>query len=381
MTLPVSEYSKVLVIPVNKTGMYPYFQYSDKEKHYTYQRNMFGYDSLYHSTAEDRVSYFTEDIALNTYYNYLHLDSPFWMNASYNYKYENRGEYFYYTHQQLLARYVMERFSNDLLDVDVLDFKLPIEDGYNPNLRYPNGEEFPVRADHTDLTKLNSYEIQLVEDFEYRIRDAIDFGFVYTKTGEKVKLTEERGIDILGQLIESTIDSVHYSYYGKLYQLSLQVLGHIHSNQVVPSVIENYETVLRDPVYYRLLARITRLFLRYKSHLPQYVREDLTFPGVKIESLDIEKLITYFEQFDFDITTSVFITKPEEEMIVKARQFRLNHKPFTYKINVASDKAVDATIRVFIGPKYDSEGRVLSMNEKRRLMVELDRFPYQCKFS
>jgi hypothetical protein len=59
------------------------------------------------------------------------------------------------------------------------------------------------------------------------------------------------------------------------------------------------------------------------------------------------------------------------------RQWRLNHKPFTYKIEMTSEKATDVYVRVFLGPKYNHLGKEYDMNERRHYFVELDSFPYQ----
>lgn len=383
----VLDTNEEVIIPVNKTFLYPYFYYyNDKDvKEYKYKvedyKYQYNYDYNLNVHPENRLAYFTEDVALNAYNNYFHLDNPFWMNMTYDHHTERRGELFYYYHQQILARYLLERLSNDLADIDAFRFGDKIEYGYNPSLRYPNGKDFPVRPDNLETYELNSYEVRLVKDFERRIVDAIDLGYVYTEKGEKVSIYDVKGIDILGHMIQSTVETVNYKYYGKLYTLTIQLLGHIvdhyHGHNVAPGVLENYETVLRDPLYYRILASITQIFLRYKSNLPYYQREELVFPGVKVDSLDVDKLVTYFDKFDIDISSAVGVSKVEEDIVIKARQYRLNHKPFTYRVNVVSDKNADVMVRVFLGPKYDNEGRVLDINDKRKLMVEIDRFPYQ----
>jgi hypothetical protein len=105
----------------------------------------------------------------------------------------------------------------------------------------------------------------------------------------------------------------------------------------------------------------------------------LAFPGVTIESFDIDKLITYFDYFDIDLDNVVSVKAEEDGQFIdyRARQTRLNHKPFTYKIDVTSDKAADAYVRVFLGPKYDDLGREFNINDRRHYFVEIDRFPYK----
>jgi hypothetical protein len=105
----------------------------------------------------------------------------------------------------------------------------------------------------------------------------------------------------------------------------------------------------------------------------------LAFPGVTIESVDVDKLITYFDYFDIDLDNVVNVKAEEDGQFIdyRARQTRLNHKPFTYKIDVNSDKTTDVYVRVFLGPKYDNLGREFNINDRRHYFVEIDRFPYK----
>lgn len=91
----------------------------------------------------------------------------------------------------------------------------------------------------------------------------------------------------------------------------------------------------------------------------------------------VDRLVTYFDNYDSEINNAVYFNDQEYEnhnWYVRARQFRLNHKPFTYKINLVSDKPVETVVRVYIGPKYDEYGRAIDMNNNRLNFVEIDRF-------
>lgn len=332
---------------------------------------------------ELRLSYFTEDVGLNTYHYYHHVDYPFWLKGEeYGIKSDRRGEVFWYSHEQLLARYLLERVGNDLYEMEKFTFERPNIVGYSPNLRYKNGKDFPVRPEHLKLHNIDLVDVDLVKDFERRIRDSIDLGYIIVQDGSKVPLTTEQGMDFIGRLIEETMEKINPRYYGSLYNLLLNLVGHIvdpvHEHNVAPSVMEHFETMLRDPMYYRLFQRINNLFIRYKKTLPVYTKDDLMFPGVKIESLEVDKLMTYFENFDIDITNAVDVNKIEEDRLLRivARQPRLNHKDFTYRVNVNSDKATKVMVRVFLGPKLDVTGREMTLEEQQRYMIEIDRFPY-----
>lgn len=144
---------------------------------------------------EQYLSYFTEDVGINSYYYYFNIYYPFWMsNEEFHYKNPHRGEQFYFFYQQLMARYYLERLSNGYGEIGRYSYDSPIESGYYPSLQYPNGLEFPARPSNAYLYKNYyngeqsqyhyysnyTYAYTFVKDYERRIRDAIDHGFVYT---------------------------------------------------------------------------------------------------------------------------------------------------------------------------------------------------------
>ncbi|XP_066998959.2 hexamerin [Anabrus simplex] len=342
-------------------------------------------NTMWHTlNPEQQLSYFTEDVGLNTYHTYFHLMYPFWMTAkNYGLDLKRYGELFYYTQQQLLARYNLERLSVGLPEVDVLLFNKPIKTGYTPVLRYQNGMEVPSRPDNIMIQDEDFVKVQNIEDIEMRLRQAIDLGYVYAMDGSKVSIYEFKGIDILGNLIESMGQSVNYNYYGNLYHmlrtLVARVVDPMHKHSVAPGTLENFMTAIRDPIYFNMCKRIDITFQKYKEMLGRYTQDELAFPGVKIESVDIDKLMTYFDNFDIDLMNAINVNNIEEAQKLKivARQQRLTYKPFTYKVVVNSDKETNVMVRVFLGPKYDITGQEMDIDTMRKYMVELDRFPYK----
>lgn len=140
---------------------------------------------------EQSLSYYTEDIGINAYYYYYNLYYPFWLEGQeFNLKNDRRGEQYYYVYQQLLARYYLERLSNDFGEIDIYSYEQPLATGYYPSLRYANGLEFPSRPNFVNLDEYfytygqkhsfkskYGYSYTFVRDYERRIRDAIDIGF------------------------------------------------------------------------------------------------------------------------------------------------------------------------------------------------------------
>lgn len=73
-------------------------------------------------------------------------------------------------------------------------------------------------------------------------------------------------------------------------------------------------------------------------------------------------------------------TKMEDNHVIKARQQRLNHKPYTVITNVVAEKPMQVVFKYFLGPKYDGQGHPLTLNKNRLNFVELDQFVYECKY-
>jgi hypothetical protein len=164
-------------------------------------------------------------------------------------------------------------------------------------------------------------------------------------------------------------------------------------HKTIPSVLEHFETSMRDPVFYQLYKRIIYHYWSFENHLPPYTRTDLFFVGVKIESVVVDKLVTFFDIFYSDITNVIDIEKFDDtyketdlktfgrkthymgnDVVIKAKQYRLNHKPFNVHLNVFSEKPQKAAVKMFLGPKYDQYGSEYTLNKNRENFMQLDYF-------
>ncbi|XP_046969561.1 basic juvenile hormone-suppressible protein 2-like [Vanessa cardui] len=351
------------------------------------------YDRRFYLNDEDRLRYFTEDIDLNTYYYYFHVDYPFWMkdDVMTNKFMFRRWELTLYMYQQILARYYLERLSNGLGDIPTLSWHKTIRKGYWPWMMLHNGVQFPVRFNNYVMTdNKNIGVLNLVQNYEKIINEAIIKGYVEIN-GLRLELTKTEDIEMLGKLIYGTIDKVNITKnqvdaYRYLLILMKAVVGlnTINTDKyfVVPSVLDSYQTALRDPVFYQLQKRLCYFLILFKMRLPSYTHEDLSFPGVKIDNIVVDKLVTYFDDYLMDMTNAVTLTQDEvkkttSDMIFYVRKRRLNHQPFKVVVDIQSDKAVDCVVRMFLGPKVDHLGRVIDLNVNRLNFVELDSFLYK----
>lgn len=150
----------------------------------------------------------------------------------------------------------------------------------------------------------------------------------------------------------------------------------------MPSALQSYQTALRDPLFYQLQKRLIDFVYLFKKRLPCYTKEELYFPGVKVENVVVDKLITYFDEYLMDMSNAVVLNEEEmkkasSDMNFFVRKIRLNHQPFKVSVDVMSDKSVDCVVRMFLGPKEDQFGNMLDINDNRINFVEIDSFVYK----
>lgn len=126
---------------------------------------------------------------MNAFYYYYNIYYPSWL-VEYSTN-KQRPSLASIAYAQILAKYQIERLSNGLGQIQLLDFQYPYsqQTGFYPSLRYPNGIDFPIRPYGVEptgpmylQTTLNNFNYTqsgyLLQDYARRIRDAIDLGYV-----------------------------------------------------------------------------------------------------------------------------------------------------------------------------------------------------------
>jgi len=331
---------------------------------------------------EQRVAYFGEDIGMNVHHVSWHMDFPFWWKDSYGYHLDRKGELFFWAHHQLSARFDAERLSNNLNQVDELYWDRPIYEGFAPHTSYKYGGEFPARPDNIRFNDVEGVaRIRDLMVWEDRIRDAIAHGYVTGKDGTPIDILNDLGIDKIGDIIESSEYSPNPVYYGALHNTAHIVLGRqgdpVGKFKQPPGVMEHFETATRDPSFFRLHKYMNNIFKEFKDRLPPYTFEELNFEGVTIESVSIEgSLETYFEDFEFSLTNAVDDTAEIPDVDISAVVKRLNHKPFSFVLNINNARAeeVDASGRLYLCPRRDNNNVPFHPNVGRWGCIEMDKF-------
>lgn len=156
----------------------------------TIQSNYSGWYLNLH--PEQSLSYFMEDVAMNAFYYYYQIYYPSWLSSEeFGWKNSRRGEIVYYVIQQVLARYYGERVSNGMGEIPFIDWDSLFETSFEPSLMYPNGLHFPNRPKFANLheyfynygqkwtNNIYGYSLNMIQDFERRINDAIDSGVIF----------------------------------------------------------------------------------------------------------------------------------------------------------------------------------------------------------
>ncbi|XP_059615048.1 phenoloxidase 1-like [Phlebotomus argentipes] len=343
---------------------------------------------------EQRCAYFREDIGLSFYYLIYSYAYPFCGTPDVVKK-ERRGEIFYHVHRQILARYNFERFCNGLHRTNRLsNFEKPIEEPYFPKLNTTvANHNYPPRYPDSHLDDLARARESLVFDksalsrWRDRILEACDQGVALCGDKNTVNLNDDSGINTLGNMIQSSLESPNLEYYGDLANTGQLVVGYCHDpdgrNLEGFGVISDPATCLRDPVFYRWYSLIVDMCDHHKKYLPHYTKDELGFPGIKISHVETfiltkqgspvkNELLTYWEKNDINISKGLDFSPTEP---IFARITHLQHQKFSYKIVVEnSGSQCEASVRIFLAPKKDENKLPFTFNDQRNFFIEMDYF-------
>uniref|UniRef100_A0A1B0DKN7 Uncharacterized protein n=1 Tax=Phlebotomus papatasi TaxID=29031 RepID=A0A1B0DKN7_PHLPP len=335
-----------------------------------------------------------KDIGLNFFYLMYTYAYPF--NGTSNVvKKERRGEVFYHVHQQILARYNFERLCNGLHRTTRLNnFDKPLNEPYFPKLNTTVGSRnYPARFADSVLDDLAREKDKLTVDksalsrFRDRILEACDKGYALCANNKSVALDDDTGIDVLGNMIQSSPLSPNQEYYGDLANLGHLFIGFCHDpdgrNLEGFGVISDPATALRDPAFYRWYALIVDMCNHHKRSLPHYTKEELGYPGINITHVETfiltkqgapvkNELLTFWEKNDINISKGLDFS-PTEPLF--ARITHMQHQKYSYKIVVEnSGSQCEASVRIFLAPKKDESNNLFSFDDQRDFFIEMDYF-------
>ncbi|XP_055859174.1 phenoloxidase 2-like [Episyrphus balteatus] len=342
---------------------------------------------------EHRLWYFREDLGINLHHWHWHLVYPFEASNRAIVAKDRRGELFYYMHQQIIARYNLERFSNNMARVKRFNnFREPIAEGYFPKMDSSVASRaWPPRFANTTIKDLDreldqiKLDVSDIERWRDRFYEAIHQGFAVDESGNRVPLDETRGIDILGNMMESSILSPNRQFYGDLHNMGHTFISYSHDpdHRYLESfgVMGDSATAMRDPVFYKWHAHIDDIFQEYKESLTPYTLPQLNYRGITVTGIQVAHkggrpnvLNTYWQQSDMDLSRGMDFLQSRSNVL--ARFTHLQHDNFEYTINVNNESGAQrfGYVRIFLGPKTDERGQAMFFRDQRLLMVELDKF-------
>lgn len=88
------------------------------------------------------------------------------------------------------------------------------------------------------------------------------------------------GIDILGNILQSSVLSPNRKYYGDISNMGHALIAYCHDpeneNRTSYSVMGEPATCLRDPVFYRWYANVLRIIQLHKMQLPAYTKDEVS---------------------------------------------------------------------------------------------------------
>ncbi|KAL5277186.1 hypothetical protein ACFFRR_002419 [Megaselia abdita] len=343
---------------------------------------------------EYKIRYLTEDFDFNMYWYYFNLQYPFWLHGKqFNLHEERRGEYFLYTIQQILARYYSERYSQGLGEIEEFSWYTPYTYGYHPQLVTYGGYAYSYRPNYYEIYNNEEFSaINVALTFERRISNVIARGFYEAADGTKYYLNKPESIEQIGLLLQGSVDSIDRKFFGSWMTLYHTLLSYGSQYDLVsenkffdnmPHVLSQFETMMRDPLFYSMYKRVYDLFYQFKYYLGEYKKADLYFAGVKIEDVVVDKITTYYGLVDYDVSTllnkDLFFHegKFNWKYFAYGRRYVLNNKPYSFTYKFTSDKQQKVVFRTFVAPQYDSYGKEWSINEARPYFYEIDQFVHE----
>nr|3WKY_A Chain A, Prophenoloxidase b [Penaeus japonicus]3WKY_B Chain B, Prophenoloxidase b [Penaeus japonicus] len=353
-------------------------------------------------SPEHRVSYWREDMNLNSFHWHWHLSNPYYIEPGDR---DRRGELFYYMHHNLVARYNMERLSLNLKPVKAFeDWRIPVQDGYFPHLTTGNGQEWSSRQDSTffqdirEIPLVDSNYVSQLEMWRTHLYHGIDVGYLIHENGSYVRLTdnpevgEDYGINLVGEALEAG-DSVNPDVYGNIHNLGHDFLGQSHDpakkHSTTSGVMGAVETAVRDPVFFRWHKFIDNVFHRYKLTQPPYTPRQLsgniTVLNVTVQEehwiddyVSPENLLhTFFTPKTFNSSSGIdFRLKRDDNITVHIKSNFLEHPDFSYTITVNNPTSdfKRMKLRIFLAPKFDEEGVKMNYASLLRYWTEVDVF-------
>ena len=346
-----------------------------------------------HADGEEaKLDWFREDPLLNEHHEHWHWVYPNRRGAGepiYKVK-ERHGELFYYMHQQMLARYDVERIAVGLEKVaPVSSYEAPLGEGYDPGQLSQYG--FQSRATDSVMVPFGEITPEVQAGLRDGLSQAIADRAMRSADGTAVALDGHAGSNMLGLTSETTDASVNRAY-GNHHGNGHVLIGDLEQN---PGVILSPSTAIRDPAFWRWHRHVDDLHFGYQDELPGHAFADappvdltgLTVaferdhPGSEADGTDLAQAASAALGGSSTATLETAMRTGAYELLTgnRYRYEFLTHTPFFLAARLynrdAAPKAV--TLRLFLIPDQlfdvDGDPTTAEGRQMRRFAIELDK--------
>jgi len=328
------------------------------------------------STGEEvALDWFREDPLANEHHEHWHIVYP---NRVAPARIKQRhGELFYYMHQQMLARYDVERLSAGLKPVAPLaDLRSSLGSGYDPGQLETSYLDYEPREPGKTMAG-DLADLILLDERLARAASTHRLG----PAGEEVLLEGHQGSNLLGLEAESTslqrFEEFHGNHHGDGH-------GHIAAASVrntnrSTGVMADTATAIRDPAFWRWHRHIDDIHFSYQDSLDPHTFDeqlDVQLKGISLQPEESDspagpgsdELRTFMRSGRYKLTNE------------KTYKYDfLSHEPFQFRVDLqnTADGPRPVTLRVFLLPSalfsIDADPTTVSGRQMRRFAIELDK--------
>ncbi|NKL19299.1 MULTISPECIES: tyrosinase family protein [Rhizobium] len=346
---------------------------------------------------EAKLDWFREDPLLNEHHEHWHWVYPNRAGEGdpiYKVK-ERHGELFYYMHEQMLARYDVERVAAGLERVEpIKEYAGPLGAGYDPGRLADYG--FSPRETDSVMVPYEDISPETQDGFRKKLVDAVAGKALVTTTGT-VALEGHSGSNILGLTSETTDASVDGAY-GNHHGNGHVLIGDLDAR---PGVILSPSTAIRDPAFWRWHRHVDDLHFSYQDNLSSHDFGDRPPVDIKKLALGFERDHPGSEREGADLSDAANATITtggtdtlETTMrlgayeLLTGNRYRfdyLSHSPFFIATELQNrDAAIKAiTLRFFLIPDqlFDVNGdpTTATGRQMRRFAIELDKVRFRAQ--
>ncbi|XP_022208252.2 larval serum protein 1 gamma chain [Drosophila obscura] len=287
-----------------------------------------------------------DDIGWQSYWYYINMGIAQTENSS-----QELQEWWYNQLGQLLARYKLERYAQQLPYKHLTLLK---EDNRStPHLLTWLNQRF--RQVTLSTTKKVTEALQTLET---NVAEAI--------FSRRYMLTNGSTIDL--EAADNWRIGLRELFPFDLTQLQTESASE-------PQLLLDLRTSLRSPDFYYYAERLLRSYRWYRQALQPTLKSSVRPTDLRIDAMEITPLITYDEPVDVDLSNLLHARHFNYDghfmwpFTLQQRQYRLQQEPFSFSLQVTSNKTQSIIIRLFLTTAENGSGSV-----NREPFYQLDSF-------